>query len=55
MITISKRGDKELQVGNNFDDDNEIQFVLSSDSYEINTWLDKVDVKRLIEHLQNLL
>ena len=56
MITITKWGSKELEVGTEFDQDQELEItILNNDGDDTSIWLKKEEVKRLIEHLQNVL
>lgn len=56
MITITKWGSKELEVGTDFDQDQELEItILNNDGGDTSVWLNKEEVKRLIEHLQNVL
>lgn len=56
MITITKWGSKELEVGTEFDKDQDLELtIFNSDFNDASIWLNKEEVKRLIEHLQNVL
>ena len=56
MITITKWGSKELEVGTEFDQEQELEItILNNDGDDTSVWLKKEEVKRLIEHLQNVL
>ena len=56
MITITKWGSKELEVGTEFDHEQELELtILDNDGDDTSVWLNKEEVKRLIEHLQNVL
>ena len=56
MITITKWGSKELEVGIEFDQEQELELtILDSESDDTSIWLNKEEVKRLMEHLQNVL
>jgi hypothetical protein len=55
MVTITKWGSKELEVGTEFDQEQELELtILNSDGDDTSVWLTKEEVKRLIEHLQNV-
>ena len=55
MVSITKWDSKELQIGTEFDKDEELEVtILDDDGDEVSVWLKKEDVKRLIEHLQNV-
>jgi hypothetical protein len=55
MITITKWGSKELEIGTEFDQEQELEITILND-YDDDTsvWLNKEEVKRLIEHLQKM-
>lgn len=56
MITIKKYGSKELEVGTEFDHEQELELtILNSDSDDTSVWLNKEEVKLLISHLLNVL
>jgi hypothetical protein len=56
MITITKWGSKELEVGTEFDQEQELEItILNNDGDDTSVWLKKEEVKRLIKHLQNVL
>jgi hypothetical protein len=56
MVSITKWGNKELEIGNKFDEDQELEFtILNKDGDDTSVWLTKEEVKRFIEHLQNVL
>jgi hypothetical protein len=56
MVTITKWGSKELELGTEFDKEEELELtILNSDGDDTSVWLTKEEVKRLIEHLQNVL
>lgn len=56
MITIAKWGSKELEVGTDFDQELELEItILNNDGDDTSVWLNKEEVKRLIEHLKNVL
>jgi len=56
MVTITKWGGKELEVGIEFDIDKELELtILNEDGADVSVWLSKEEVKRLIEHLQTIL
>ena len=56
MVTITKWGSKELEIGTEFDQEEELELtILNSDGVDTSVWLKKEEVKRLIEHLQNVL
>jgi hypothetical protein len=56
MITITKWGSKELEIGTEFDQEQELELtMLDNVGGDASVWLNKEEVKRLIEHLQNVL
>ena len=56
MITISKWGSKELEVGTEFDAEQELELtILNNDGDDISIWLGKEEVKGLIDCLVNVL
>jgi excisionase family DNA binding protein len=56
MITITKWGSKELEIGTEFDQEQELELtMLDNVGGDASVWLKKEEVKRLIEHLQNVL
>lgn len=56
MITITKWGSKELEVDTEFDQEQELEVtILNNYGDDASIWLNKEEVKRLIEHLQNVL
>jgi hypothetical protein len=56
MITITKCSSKELKVGTKFDQEQELEVTILNDyGDDTSVWLNKEEVKRLIEHLQNVL
>lgn len=56
MITIVKWGSKELEIGTEFDHEQELELtILNNYGDDTSVWLNKEQVKRLIEHLQNVL
>ena len=56
MITITKWGSKELEVGTEFDQEQELEVTILNDyGDDTSVWLNKEEVKRFIKHLQNVL
>ena len=56
MKTITKWGSKELEVGTEFDIEQALEItILNNDGDDASVWLNKEEVKRLIEHLINVL
>ena len=56
MKTIKKYQSKKLELGTEFDQDEELELtILNSNGDDTSIWLNKEDVKRLIEHLLNVL
>jgi|AntRauTorcE11897_2_1112592.scaffolds.fasta_scaffold32123_2 hypothetical protein len=55
MVSITKWGSKELEIGTEFDKDEELEVtILNDEGDDVSVWLKKEEVKRLIEHLQNV-
>ena len=56
MKTITKWGSKELEVGTEFDKQQALEItILNNNGDDTSIWLNKEDIKRLIEHLINVL
>ena len=56
MKTIAKWSSKELELETEFDSEQELELtILDKDGDDISVWLSEEEVKRLIEHLQDVL
>jgi len=55
MISITRRGFTELEIGSEFDKDDELEVtILNDEGNDVSVWLTKEEVKQLIIHLQNI-
>ena len=55
MLSITKIGSIELEIATEFDEDKELEVTILSGYWnDLSVWLTKEEVKRLIEHLQNV-
>lgn len=56
MKSIGKWNEKELEVGDEFDAEKELEVtILDNNNDDVSVWLTKPQVKRMIEHLVNVL
>ncbi len=56
MKKIATWNEKELQLGEHFDDEKELELtILDKNNNDSSVWLTKRQIKRLIEHLVSVL
>ena len=56
MKSIGKWNEKELEVGDEFDTEKELEVtILDKNNNDVSVWLTKRQVKRMVEHLVNVL